>query len=237
MRLTQLRLALPDGRSLAHIDALSVESGDSLLIEGPSGVGKSTLLRACAGLWPYGEGRIELPAGRVLFVPQRPYLPFGTLRAALAYPSAPETLPDAVARKALGDVGLAKFCDKLDTDEQWHARLSLGEQQCLAFARLLLQGSDWVCLDEATSAVDSGTEARLYALLHSAHPHITVLSVGHHHSLRKLHARRIMLLPADSSQTAVPVASPTSGDCTVAAPDGTRHSYAAAGIFPQEALQ
>lgn len=220
LRITDLLLALPDGCGLTHIPELVVNRGDWLLIEGPSGIGKSTLLRACAGVWRYGSGRIELPSPRPMFVPQRPYLPLGSLRTALAYPRRPNWLSDQTAREALEAVGLAALCDSLDLEARWHTRLSLGEQQRIAFARVLLQRPAWVFLDEATSAVDITAEAQLYGLLRAARPDSTVISVGHRTSLRALHTRHTVL-EAHVSAATLPASEFPSEQAPETVPHGT----------------
>jgi len=194
LELEGLCLDLPGGEPLLTDVSLTVRPGETLLISGPTGSGKSTLLRAVAGLWPEGRGRVLLPgAGRTLFMPQRPYLPMGTLRQAVAYPAPPEAVPDAAMAEALTACGLARLAAHLDTAAAWHQELSPGEQQRLAFARLLLQAPDFVFLDEATSAVDEDGERALYALLRERLPRAAVVSVGHRGTLEAFHARRLAL--------------------------------------------
>jgi vitamin B12/bleomycin/antimicrobial peptide transport system ATP-binding/permease protein len=185
-----LDLALPDGAPLLHHVDLAAKPGESLLITGPTGSGKSTLLRAIAGIWPYGEGAIRLAPGKLLFLPQKPYLPLGTLREALIYPEATTDLPDARLAEALKAVGLEAFIPRLDEDDHWGQRLSLGEQQRLAFARVLLRQPDLLFLDEATSALDEASEARFYQMLRDAAWHPTLVSVGHRGTLAAFHDRQ-----------------------------------------------
>jgi vitamin B12/bleomycin/antimicrobial peptide transport system ATP-binding/permease protein len=185
-----LDLALPDGAPLLHHVDLAAKPGESLLITGPTGSGKSTLLRAIAGIWPYGEGAIRLAPGKLLFLPQKPYLPLGTLREALIYPEATTDLPDARLAEALKAVGLEAFIPRLDEDDHWAQRLSLGEQQRLAFARVLLRQPDLLFLDEATSALDEASEARFYQMLRDAAWHPTLVSVGHRGTLAAFHDRQ-----------------------------------------------
>lgn len=194
VRVRNLTLRLPSGAAVVEDLALAVAPGERLLITGPSGVGKSTLLRALAGLWPYGEGRVELPTGRAsLFLPQRPYLPLGSLRDALLYPLGDRETPAAVLEGLLARVGLSALVPNLDAIAPWAQTLSLGEQQRLAFARALLQRPRYLFLDEATSALDEPSEQALYALLAKELPDSAVISVGHRSTLREIHARYLEL--------------------------------------------
>lgn len=196
LRLEDLNLALPDGRTLVQDISLTVRQGDTALISGPSGAGKSTLFRAIAGIWPFGRGRISMPAAsRVLFLPQKPYLPLGTLRDVVSYPTPPAGVTDAALREALEAVGLPQLGDRLDESANWALRLSPGEQQRIAFARTLIQKPQWLFLDEATSAVDESAEERLYALLRARLPGVTLVSVGHRSTLRPFHTRRLEVVP------------------------------------------
>jgi putative ATP-binding cassette transporter len=196
-----LDLDLPDGGALQRDLSLVGGADNSVLITGPTGSGKSTLLRAIAGLWPFGQGRIRLAEGTVLFLPQRPYLPLGTLADALKYPGNVrpdrETLADA-----LRTVGLAHLVERLDDDSNWAQRLSGGEQQRLGFARVLLMRPSIVFLDEATSALDEAGETALYRLLREAEWHPTIVSVGHHRSLTRFHSAVVDLGPKMSEAAA-----------------------------------
>src|SRR5579875_238886 len=189
VELNNLDLDLPDGTPLVRGVSLRVEPGGSLLITGPSGCGKSTLLRAAAGIWPYGRGEVRLGLGRVFFMPQRPYFPLGTLKQALAYPRVETDADDSRLAEALERVGLGELVSSLGEDQNWPLRLSLGEQQRVAFARVLLSEPDIIFLDEASSALGEDDEARLYRLLRGRHPDAAIVSVGHRASLRALHDR------------------------------------------------
>jgi putative ATP-binding cassette transporter len=182
-----LDLDLPDGRPLRQDIALAAGPGKPLLITGPSGVGKSTLLRAIAGLWPFGRGHIRVPDGRALFLPQRPYLPLGTLADALVYPRAAAEFPRERLAEALRGVGLLQLVERLDEEGNWAQRLSIGEQQRVAFARVLLARPEIVFLDEATSALDEAAEMSLYRLLREAPWRPTIVSIGHHGTLHRFH--------------------------------------------------
>jgi putative ATP-binding cassette transporter len=183
---------------------LSLRRGESVLLGGPSGSGKSTLFRAIAGIWSFGRGEIRAPRkARVLFLPQRPYLPIGTLRSVVSYPMAAAGVDDATLREALEAVGLADLAARLDEAGHWALQLSPGEQQRIAFARALVQKPDWLFLDEATAAVDEATEARLYRLVRERLAGTTVFSVGHRPTLRPFHTRRLEVQPAASGPASV----------------------------------
>lgn len=186
-----LHLDLPDGSFLSNIPDTLIKPGERWLIRGASGAGKSTLLRALAGLWPYGGGRITLPGGSLLFLPQKSYLPPGSLRAALCYPSPPEEFSLELCHHILTKVNLQQYIGALDEYGHWEKRLSPGEQQRLAFARALLQQPDYLFLDEATSALDRENESRLYQLLAELLPDTAVVSVAHHQSLEQWHAHTL----------------------------------------------
>lgn len=191
-----LKLALPNGAPLTVAGSFAFAPGSRWLIRGRSGCGKSTMLRALAGLWPFGSGRIEVPANaRVLFLSQQSYLPIDTLKAALAFPSSPDTFTDAECRDALSAVNLGQYADELSTAAHWARRLSGGEQQRLAAARALLQKPDYLFLDEATSALDVETEEAVYEALHTRLPGTAIVSVAHRDTLGRFH-QHIMTLHA-----------------------------------------
>ena len=191
-----LTLALPDGRVLVMDANAAIDAGAHALLTGPSGSGKSTLFRAFAGIWPFRRGHIEVPSGaRVLFLPQRPYVPLGTFRDVVSFPASAGTLDDASVAEALRACGLDAFIKSLDDWQHWAQRLSPGEQQRLGFARALLQKPDWLFLDEATSALDEGTERQLYQLIRSRLPDTTYVSIAHRPTLAAFHVRRLTLVP------------------------------------------
>ena len=195
-----LHLRLPDGRSLLDKASLHIDAGDRVVVSGPSGSGKSTLFRALAGIWPYGTGTVTIPQGqRVLFLPQRPYMPIATLRAVLSYPEPAERHTDAALRTALLDARLPHLQDRLDEEANWALELSGGEQQRIGFARAFLYRPDWLFMDEATSALDEETEQALYALIHERLPGITVISAAHRPSVANFHRRRLTLHPETQS--------------------------------------
>jgi len=194
--LENVDIALPNGRHIATANALTLAPGENVLLAGPSGSGKSTLFRAISGIWPYGEGRIRIPEGaRVMVVPQKPYIPVATLRAAVTYPAEPGAYGDDAIRKALNDARLGGLVDQLDREDMWSQRLSGGEQQRIALARALLMRPDWLFLDESTSALDEQLEAEMYTALAEHLPKTTVISIGHRSTLAAFHRRRLDMTP------------------------------------------
>ena len=190
-----LDVRLPDGRPILTDLDLELRSGESLLVKGPSGSGKTTLLRSLAGLWPYVDGTIDRPMdGHAMFCGQQPYLPLGTLRTALAYPSPAETVSDDVAVEILRGVQLGHLADRLDVETDWSRTLSPGEQQRLAFGRILIARPAVAFLDETTSALDEGMEHAIYELVRERMPDCTIVSVGHRSSLENLHSNELTLL-------------------------------------------
>src|SRR5262249_53321103 len=158
-------LERPDGHRLMTNVNFSLRRGDTVLLTGASGSGKSTLVRAIAGIWPFGRGEIRAARdARILFLPQRPYLPIGRLGDVVSSPMSGSGVADEALREALETVGLSQLGGRLDEDTHWALQLSPGEQQRIAFARALIQKPEWLFLDEATSALDEATETRLYRL-------------------------------------------------------------------------
>ncbi|MGA0595336.1 ABC transporter ATP-binding protein/permease [Enterovirga sp. CN4-39] len=196
MALEDVTLALPDGRRIVSADGLVLRPGESTLLTGPSGSGKSTLFRAIAGIWPLGEGDIAKPQdAKIMLLPQRPYIPAGTLRGALSYPASEDAYSDEDMVSALEAVRLGQFADRLDEDGAWSQTLSQGEQQRIAIARALLAKPDWLFLDEATAALDEATEALVYRVLAVRLPGTTIVSIGHRSTLLEHHDRRIDMQP------------------------------------------
>jgi putative ATP-binding cassette transporter len=191
LRADSLSVSLPNGKVLVKDLDLNIAPGTHLLITGPSGCGKSTLIRSLAGIWPYCNGTISLPrSSSIMFMPQKPYLPLGTLRTALCYPHPDGHRPEDL-QKVLEKCGLGYLAVLLDKDDNWSQVLSLGEQQRLAFSRVLLVKPDFIFLDEATASVDEKSEAVLYEMLTRNLPHCAVTSVGHRSSLLAWHSEKL----------------------------------------------
>lgn len=193
LKIDELSLDLADGRHLLHDASLQVAPGERLMLSGRSGSGKSTLLRAMGGLWPQGSGVIRLPQERALFLPQKPYLPIGTLRDALSYPQTGDTYPAERYEQVLRTCRLEHLIPKLDKVNHWQRLLSGGEQQRLAFARVLLYRPQWLYMDESTSAMDEEDEAMLYQALIDQLPGLSIVSVGHRSSLARFHPRHVRI--------------------------------------------
>jgi putative ATP-binding cassette transporter len=194
-----LCINLPSGKRLLTDLELQLSAGDSLLITGVSGCGKSTLMRALAGIWPFGIGNVDIPdRKRILFLPQKSYLPLGTLREVLLYPYGMAATSDVAIKEAMRLCKLDDFVNQLDQTENWSHILSLGEQQRIAFARAVLQRPDWLFLDEATSALDESTEKILYKLLQERLPTSAIISVGHRGTLVPYHNRQLHIGTAGS---------------------------------------
>ena len=193
-----LTLRLPDGRTIVTADELVLRPGQSALLTGPSGSGKSTLFRALSGIWPFGAGRVLIPQGAsMMLLPQRPYLPIGTLRKSVVYPAVQETFGDAAIVDALRAARLPALVERLDEERLWAQTLSLGEQQRLAISRAILAKPDWLFLDEATAALDEATEEAIYMMLRQRLPDTTVVSIGHRSTLVAFHDRRIDMRPTE----------------------------------------
>jgi putative ATP-binding cassette transporter len=196
IRLKDVSVELTDGTVVIDEADVVLQLGEKLLLAGDSGSGKSTLVRAIAGLWPWGEGEIALKPGAKLFMmPQRPYIPLGTLRRAATYPQAADSIDDASLKKALETVGLGHVVERLDEEDvAWDQVLSGGEKQRLAFARLLLDRPDIVVMDEATSALDTESQAKLMEMVGHELPEIAIISVGHRAELEAFHDRKLNLV-------------------------------------------
>jgi len=198
LHIAELALGLPDGRRILEAHGFVLRPGETTLFTGPSGSGKSTLFRAISGIWPFGEGRIATPRGAsMMLLPQRPYIPVGTLKSAVVYPAVEGAYPDEAIVDALRAARLAQLAGRLQEEGFWAQSLSLGEQQRLAIARALLAKPDWLFLDEATAALDEPTEAEVYRLLRERLPETTVVSIGHRSTLRPFHERRIGMRPLE----------------------------------------
>jgi putative ATP-binding cassette transporter len=194
VRLREVAVTLDDGSAVVKEADVCVSPGEKVLVEGESGVGKSTLVRAMSGLWPWGAGEIGLRRGAKLFLmPQQAYVPIGTLRRAAAYPASPDDVDDATLRKALADVGLGHFVARVDEEARWEGILSGGEKQRLSFARILIHRPDIIVMDEATAALDPQSQEQLMRLLLERLPESTVISVGHRAELEAFHTRKLVL--------------------------------------------
>jgi len=187
-----LDLKKPCGSPLLKIESIKLAAGKATLLTGRSGTGKSTLLRVLAGIWPHAEGRIEMPdRSRLLVLPQRPYLPEGSLRDAITFPHVLAVKENARIGALLTEVGLSMLADRLDEHSHWQQKLSLGEQQRLTVVRAVLFEPDWLLLDEATASLDEPTERMVYTLLRERLPLTTIVSIGHRSTLRTLHHQSI----------------------------------------------
>ncbi len=197
IELRQLLVRLPDGTPLVSADGFSIHSHERTLVTGPSGAGKSTLFRAIAGIWPFGTGRIAIPAkATLMMLPQRPYFPVGLLQAAIVYPAEADAYTPEQVGNALVAVGLPRLVSRLEEDAHWNRMLSLGEQQRLGLARALLHAPQYLFLDEATASLDEASEAALYRLLTERLPATTVVSIGHRSTLEVFHQRNVVLTGA-----------------------------------------
>ncbi|MDB5620960.1 MAG: transporter-like [Tardiphaga sp.] len=200
--LTDVAVSLPDGTPLVAADAFQFRGGESTLFTGPSGSGKSTLFRAIAGIWPFGKGRIAIPADATLMMlPQRPYFPVGTLQDAIAYPAETSAFTPQKIAEAVAAVGLPALLPRLDEEAHWNRMLSLGEQQRLGVARALLHKPQYLFLDEATASLDEPSEAALYRLIAEKLPATTVVSIGHRSTLQAFHLRNVTLAKSAAGYT------------------------------------
>ena len=194
LSLNDLSVSLDDGTAVVDETKVEIEPGERLLVAGESGSGKSTLVRAIAGLWPWGGGSVNFhPDRRMFMLPQRPYVPSGSLRRAVAYPGSADSWSAEEIGKALHKVGLDHLKEKIEEDAPWDQTLSGGEKQRLAFARLLLHNPDIVVLDEATSALDDKSQDKMMDMLTKELPKATIISVGHRAELEAYHSRKITL--------------------------------------------
>jgi putative ATP-binding cassette transporter len=194
LRLSDVSVTLDDGTGVVAETDVAIQRGERVLVVGESGSGKSTLLRAIAGLWPWGGGEVRLlPGARIFFMPQRPYLPIGSLKRVTTYPQAPDAVDDAAVRAALETAELGHLVDRLGDDEDWDRILSGGEKQRIAFARMFLLRPDIVIMDEATSALDTPTQDVMMRRLVENLPDSAVISVGHRSELEAFHDRRLTL--------------------------------------------
>lgn len=185
--LDNLTLTLPDGRKLLNHASIALPPGEKITITGPSGAGKSTLFRAIAGIWPFGEGQVIPPSGSILFLPQKPYFPLGSLKRSLAYPAPEEGITDEAATAALTTLSLAHLAPRLHETANWGLILSGGEQQRLALARAIIAAPDWLFLDEATSALDPALATQAQSAISQRLPHTTIVAISHHDATGKRH--------------------------------------------------
>lgn len=194
LRLNELSVTLNDGTAVVGESEVVIEAGERVLVAGESGTGKSTLVRAIAGLWPWGGGSVDFhPDRRIFMLPQKPYVPSGTLRRAIAYPGAADDWTVEHMAETLEKVGLAHLNEKIEEDAPWDQTLSGGEKQRLAFARLLLHRPDIIVLDEATSALDATGQDKMMQLLQDELKEATIISVAHRAELEEFHSRKITL--------------------------------------------
>ncbi len=188
LRVKGLKMNLSDGKVVNQVNDLAIEPGSRWLIKGDSGAGKTTFLKVLSGIWQYGEGEVSLPKASMLFLPQEPYLPLGTLRVSLCYPESPKEFTEEQCRRAMCLCELSQYADHLDDDDYtWYRKLSPGEKQRLAFARVLLIRPDFLFMDESTSAMDTKLEQRLFKVLLEELPETAIITVAHRPSLEQFH--------------------------------------------------
>ncbi len=200
--LKELGLARPTGEMLVADAQVEIGRPERVLIRGQSGGGKSTIMRAVAGIWPWGHGDIHLPTGTIAFMPQKPYFPLGTLRDAMHYPKAPEGITDDILKETLHNVGLDHLRDRLDDVDRWDQILSGGEQQRVSFARSLIHKPQWIFMDEATSALDEAGQENVMNLLIKELPETSIVSIGHRPGLEVFHTRELNLEPGKGKEGA-----------------------------------
>jgi putative ATP-binding cassette transporter len=189
-----LLVRLPNGTPLVSAENFSIRANERTLVTGPSGAGKSTLFRAIAGIWPFGNGTIAIPAkASLMMLPQRPYFPVGSLKAAIVYPAEDSAFDPNRVSDALVAVGLPQLAPQLEEEAHWNRMLSLGEQQRLGLARALLHAPQYLFLDEATASLDEASEAELYHLLKEKLPATTIVSIGHRSTLEAFHQRNVVV--------------------------------------------
>lgn len=204
LEMENLTLTTPHGKPLISNFNLTVHSGEKVLIMGRSGLGKTTILRAISGVWPFGQGTIHVPTNlSILLIPQRPYLPMGSLREAVLYPKDNLTVPDEEIEYALQRCRLEHLYEHLDEVQDWSHRLSLGEQQRIIFVRAIIQKPEWIIMDEPTAAMDKETENMVYRALFEHMPEVTLITIGHSPSLKTYHTRVVDL--DLESETQVPI--------------------------------
>ncbi|WP_424810418.1 ABC transporter ATP-binding protein/permease [Roseococcus sp. YIM B11640] len=196
--LNNLEVAFSNGTTVINDASAEIKPGERVLIQGESGTGKSTLFRAIGGLWPWGAGEIRTPPRTdMMFMPQRPYLPLGTLQSAISYPAAPDSFEKEALAEALGKVGLERLVEQLGNEDRWDRVLSLGEQQRLGFARLLLHRPKWIFMDEATAALDEENQDAMMQLVLDELPESALVSIGHRPGLAAFHTRTLNLARAE----------------------------------------
>jgi putative ATP-binding cassette transporter len=192
-QLQNLSVELDDGTVVVKEADVIIQPGERILLVGESGTGKTTLTRAIAGLWPWGQGNIAIPHGtKMVLMPQRPYIPLGTLRRAATYPLSPSEAPDAAVRELMATAGLGYLLDHLDEEAPWNRTLSGGECQRLAFVRLLLHQPDIIVMDEATSALDPASQEHLMTLVAERRPNTALVSIAHRPELEAFHHRKLV---------------------------------------------
>jgi putative ATP-binding cassette transporter len=193
LRLRGVSVTLNDGDAVVNEADIEIAPGEKVLVVGESGTGKSMLVRAIAGLWPWGKGEILVEDDGLFLMPQQPYVPLGTLRHAATYPLPTDSIEDELVRKTIDEVGLGHFLDRLDEDAEWGNVLSGGEKQRLAFARVLIHRPSLVVMDEATAALDPIGQGELMQLLLDRLPRATIVSVAHRVELEAYHTRKLVL--------------------------------------------